>query len=147
MVLIDLAWWDGVGRDSFEGSTLHLWFTDKNQEVDVGYTGSQDQEVYVLESVVSLYGKGGEWVADLDILKMQQEPPFVSRQEFKRPDLKAITEEIASKDDVTGLSLACHGKHVHQYRYEDLPLATVENWAELIQDTQSNYIFMATGNW
>lgn len=57
--LIDLGWWDGVERDSFEGSTLHLWFTGKNQEVDVGYTGAQDQELYILESVVSLYGKGG----------------------------------------------------------------------------------------
>ncbi|KAH8659021.1 hypothetical protein BGZ61DRAFT_567223 [Ilyonectria robusta] len=140
--LIDLARWDGVGRDSFEGSTLHLWFTGKNQEVDVGYTGAQDQELYILESVVSLYGKGGEWVADLDILKMQREPPFVYQQEYKRPGLDAITEGTT-----TGLFLACHGKHVSQYRYEDLPLATVENWAELIEDMQSNYICMATGNW
>lgn len=145
--LIDRVRWDGMGRDSFKDSTLHLWFTGKNQEVDVGYSGAQDRELYVLESAVSLYGKGGEWVADLDILKMLQEPPFVYRQEHSRPESKAVTKGTRSKNSVAGPILACHGKHVPQYRYEDLPLVAVENWAELIQDEQLNCIFMATGNW
>lgn len=78
---------------------------------------------------------------------MQRKPPFVYQQEYKRRGLDEITEGTTSKDEVAGLFLACHGKHVSQYRYEDLPLATVENLAELIEDMQSNYIFMATGNW
>ncbi|KAL6918481.1 hypothetical protein FSST1_009976 [Fusarium sambucinum] len=135
--LIDRARWDGMTRDSFKENTLHLWFTGKIQEVDVGYSGVQDRELYVLESAVSLYGRRGEWVADLDILKMLQEMPFVYRQEHSR----------AKRNSVAGPALACHGKHGPQYRHEDFPLVAIDNWAELIQDEQLNCIFMATGNW
>ena len=132
--LINFAAWDGLARDCFQDSSLHLWFTGSTQEVDIGYTGAQDKEIYILESVVSLYGKG-EWVADLDILKALQEPALVSRHWNK-------TKGAPSREPA---ALGCG--HEHGYCYDRMPLATIENWSELMEPTQKSCIFLAAGNW
>ncbi|KAJ0413282.1 hypothetical protein BJY00DRAFT_64185 [Aspergillus carlsbadensis] len=56
---------DGV---QFEGTSLHMSFTGGKGPVNVGPSGFCGMEAYYLETKVSLYD-GGEWVADLDILK------------------------------------------------------------------------------
>ncbi|KAL2830887.1 hypothetical protein BDW59DRAFT_158322 [Aspergillus cavernicola] len=56
---------DGV---QFESTSLHMSFTGGKGPVSVGPSGFRGMDAYYLETKVSLYD-GGEWVADLDILK------------------------------------------------------------------------------
>jgi hypothetical protein len=58
---------DGYEQDSFQGTTLHLGFTEYALPIDTGQHGLRDSEMYFLESVVSVH-EHGKWVADLDIL-------------------------------------------------------------------------------
>ncbi|KAL3450505.1 hypothetical protein BJX65DRAFT_315963 [Aspergillus insuetus] len=61
---------DGSQSDGtrFEGTSLHMSFTGGTGPVSVGPSGFRGMDAYYLETKVSLYD-GGEWVADLDILK------------------------------------------------------------------------------
>ncbi|RYP35418.1 hypothetical protein DL767_003825 [Monosporascus sp. MG133] len=136
--LIQLGSWDGIPKDSFLDSSLHLSFTGSTQEVDTGYSGAQDKELYILESVVSLHGMG-EWIADLDIVKALQDPPLVYRHRQKRIP-RSLPGTAASKT-------RCADGHEVQYQYERLPLAAVENWAELVEETNKDRIFLAANNW
>ncbi|KAG6990912.1 hypothetical protein G7Y79_00060g092160 [Physcia stellaris] len=58
---------DGVPRDCFKSTSLHLSFTGAFSEVNVGFSGSQDADVYMLETLVSVHD-AGKWVADLNVL-------------------------------------------------------------------------------
>ncbi|KAH8664189.1 hypothetical protein BX600DRAFT_512251 [Xylariales sp. PMI_506] len=137
--LIHLQSWDGLPRDSFQDSSLHLLFTGSTQEVDIGYSGAQDKELYILESVVSLHGMG-EWIADLDILKALQNPPYVYRHRQKR-----IPRGPTGRKPSTATK--CAEGHDIDYVYENLPLAAIENWAELLEDTNKDRTFLAAKNW
>lgn len=141
--------WDGVGRDSFAESSLHLWFTGSTQEVSIGYSGAQDKELYMVESVVSLHEKG-EWVADLDILKALQSLELVRRQKRSGPPgLKgqvALRRGFGEEGRPIG-SMVCQEDHVSQYKHEKLPLVTIETWWELLEKSSNDCIFLATGNW
>lgn len=139
--------WDGVGRDSFAESSLHLWFTGSTQEVSIGYSGAQDKELYMVESVVSLHGKG-EWVADLDILRALQSSSFVHRQRRSIPP--SLKGQVALSGGQTGdrrRSVACQEDHDSQYRHQKLPLATIETWWELLEKSSNDCVFLAAGNW
>jgi hypothetical protein len=61
---------DGNQSDGarFESTSLHMSFTGGKGPINVGPSGFCGMEAYYLETKVSLYD-GGEWVADLDILK------------------------------------------------------------------------------
>lgn len=60
---------DGVPANSFQNTTLHLSFTDWEMPIDASNHGMRDREVFFLEALVSVHHRG-EWVADIDILKM-----------------------------------------------------------------------------
>lgn len=64
---IDRDEFDGDMRDCFENTSLHLSFTGANTPVNLGFSGGQDLDVYLLETLISLRD-GGDWIADLDIL-------------------------------------------------------------------------------
>ncbi|PMD61990.1 uncharacterized protein K444DRAFT_662148 [Hyaloscypha bicolor E] len=63
---IDRDEFDGDMRDCFESTSLHLSFTGANTPINLGFSGGQDVDVYLLETLISLRD-GGEWIADLDI--------------------------------------------------------------------------------
>lgn len=65
---IDRDEFDGDMRDCFESTSLHLSFTGANTPVNLGFSGGQDVDVYLLETLISLRD-GGDWIADLDIFK------------------------------------------------------------------------------
>jgi hypothetical protein len=52
--------WDGQRRDAFRDTSLHLWFTGSSLPIDGRPTtlGEKDIELYMLESVVSVHGRG-----------------------------------------------------------------------------------------
>ncbi|KAL2274220.1 hypothetical protein FJTKL_03570 [Diaporthe vaccinii] len=140
--------WDGIGRDSFAESSLHLWFTGSTQEVSIGYSGAQDKELYMVESVVSLHGKG-EWVADLDILSALQSSSIVHRQRRSIPP--SLKWQVALRggltDDGRRSTMVCQESHDSQYRHQNLPLATIETWWELLEKSSDDCVFLAAGNW
>ncbi|KAK7701178.1 hypothetical protein SLS64_010510 [Diaporthe eres] len=139
--------WDGIGRDSFAESSLHLWFTGSTQEVSIGYSGAQDKELYMVESVVSLHGKG-EWVADLDILRALQSSSLVHRQ--KRSIPPSLRGQVALRGGPTDdgrRTMVCQESHDSQYRHQKLPLATIETWWELLEKSSDDCVFLAAGNW
>jgi hypothetical protein len=76
--LIQLGSWDGLPRDPFRDSSLHLSFTGSTHEVDIGYNGAQDKELYILQSILSLHSMC-EWIADLNNIQAHQNPPLVYR--------------------------------------------------------------------
>ncbi|KAJ6779527.1 hypothetical protein PWT90_07848 [Aphanocladium album] len=141
--------WDGIERDSFKNSSLHLWFTGSTQEVDIGFSGAQDKELYILESVVSLHGNG-TWIGDLDILKAAQNQSLVYRH---RPNPASETLLEGGKAWTDGdrscheLPQTCSRDHKKNYEYEQLPLAAIENWSELLENRNQSSIFLAKGNW
>lgn len=74
---------DGELKDCFESTSLHLSFTGANTPLNVGFTGAQDSEVYLLETLISVH-EYGRWIADLNPLTMSRNiglglmPPCVS---------------------------------------------------------------------
>ncbi|KFA62410.1 hypothetical protein S40285_06408 [Stachybotrys chlorohalonatus IBT 40285] len=60
---------DGNREDNFTGTSLHLSFTSHELPLDYGAAGIIDHQVFLVESVVSVYN-AGQWVADLNPLKL-----------------------------------------------------------------------------
>ena len=56
-------------EDNFQGTSLHLSFTDWKLTLNTGNRGAIDEGVSLIESVVSIHDQG-RWVADLDITAM-----------------------------------------------------------------------------
>ncbi|KAI0454299.1 hypothetical protein F5B21DRAFT_524704 [Xylaria acuta] len=147
--LINFSAWDGQARDCFADSSLHIWFTGFTQEVDIGYSGAQDRELYIVESVVSLYAKA-EWIADLDILKAIQSPSLIYRhiQTLPVKDRQVVQYKNKPRRALTSPPLVvCEDDHKNEYQYEEMPLVAVENWTELLTDTPKSCVFLANRNW
>ena len=58
---------EGFMKDCFKGISLHLSFTGANSPVNVGFSGAQNTDVYMLETLVSVHDSG-KWIADLNVL-------------------------------------------------------------------------------
>jgi len=67
---------DGIRRDNLAGTSLHLSFTDWKMPLDWEMTGEIDQEIFLLESVVSVQ-QASRWIADIDVTRIEKERPFV----------------------------------------------------------------------
>lgn len=63
--------YDGKCTDKFKGTSLHLSFTNWKISLDWSNTGEIDQQVFLLESVISVQDKG-QWVADIDVLELEK---------------------------------------------------------------------------
>ncbi|KAI1127780.1 hypothetical protein F5Y10DRAFT_277882 [Nemania abortiva] len=147
--LINFSAWVGQAMDCFADSSLHIWFTGFTQEVDIGYIGAQDKELYIVESVVSLYAKA-EWIADLDILKTIQSPSSIYRHIQTSPvkERQIVYYKKKAPRVLTNRALVpCEDGHKGGYEYGEMPLVAVENWTELLTKTQKNCIFLANSNW
>lgn len=70
--LIDHIKYDNSAMDKLRGTSLHLSFTTWKMPLDWETTGEIDQDVFLLESVVSVQDKG-TWVADIDVLERERE--------------------------------------------------------------------------
>lgn len=109
--------YDSRRIDCFAGTTLHLSFTGSVVPIDVGATSARDMEIYMLESVVSVHDRG-QWVADLDV-----------SWEY-------------------GQWIYANGPCGHgESPVADLPLTSIDNWAELIDRPQKHAVVRAHKNW
>jgi len=59
---------NGKVEDIFSGTSLHISFTEYNPSVIRSSQSARDNEVFILESVVSIHDHG-RWVGDLDVLQ------------------------------------------------------------------------------
>ena len=138
--IVNRDYWDGQPRDCFQDTSLHLWFTGFSLPVDVGYSGAQDTELYILESVVSVHGSG-KWVADLDVLKALKHPSLLLRS-------KATAKDSISPAKRSQVSIStCDAGHSVLYKQDHWNLLALENWMELLEQTSQNSILLAKGNW
>ena len=111
---IDRAIFDGEFRDCFASTSLHLSFTGANDSLNTEFTGAQDTEVYILETLISVY-EGGRWIADIDpsraclSINLRRLPPCVDDNRCKprteRPQATCIDNWLelidAPEEDVS----------------------------------------------
>ncbi|KAK0670780.1 hypothetical protein QBC41DRAFT_220996 [Cercophora samala] len=91
---------DGRCKDSFKGTSLHLSFTNWKVPLAPGPKGEIDQEIFLLESVVSVQEQG-RWVADIDALG-------VERSGFKTitfPDCDCHSGQSSSSEPCDAVSI------------------------------------------
>ncbi|KAK2846313.1 hypothetical protein FQN49_005848 [Arthroderma sp. PD_2] len=107
-------------ESNFNDTSLHLSFTEWSLPLETAETRTIDQELYFVESVISVRDRG-VWVADLDILSIQ------------RGDLVMLP----SNKHCPG-----HGDDNLEYDY-----TSIDNWEEFLDSPTSVGIFRAHGNW
>ncbi|KAH5442970.1 hypothetical protein HBI23_168910 [Parastagonospora nodorum] len=164
--------WDGERRDAFQDTSLHLWFTGSSLAIDrkKNALGEKDVELYMLQSVVSVHGRGtkenGEWMADLDIMKALRDPALHFQTLFESCAAQTTIEleaEQCMQDSKTSLPLPeqlqvgaaytsaqdplCMIHMDSTYESSKLELLAVENWMELLHTQTNSCIFLAQGNW
>lgn len=112
--------YDFQRSDSFQGTSLHLSFTDWRFPLEAGGHRTIDQGITVIEAVVSVLDQG-KWVADLDILCI---------------DFEALPRILNDCNQHEGQN------HDLEYDY-----TSIDNWDELLDSPEGVGIFRAHGNW
>lgn len=110
-------------ENNFSGTSLHLSFTEWKFPLEASTERTIDQDVMVVESVISVLDRG-QWVADLDIMGI----------DFQ--GLSRIANKCNNKDEHASIS------HDPNYDY-----FSVDNWDELVDAPEGVGIFRAHGNW
>ena len=128
MVKHDL--FDGLLKDHFSHTSIHLSFTHYEVPLVNGERGSEDAKAILLESLISVH-EGGEWVGDLDVIGALS---AINLQRVSQPSM-AICTQLHSG---IGKALA--------------PLVSIDNWEELLDVSKGHNenrigIVRAHGNW
>ncbi|KAH4891395.1 hypothetical protein HBI38_030200 [Parastagonospora nodorum] len=119
---IDHSEFTGQLQDCFSSTSLHLTFTDSEDNAYLGNRGLRDRQVVFLEALVSIDDRGIH-IGDLDILSM----------------FSKLTFEVQS---------SC--SHTPEERATVLygcQLIAIDNWDEFLDPPESAAIFRADGNW
>lgn len=117
--LVDHNLYDGRRIDTFQGISLHLSFTRWKMPVFWESNGEIDQQIFLLESVISVQDKG-RWVADLDVLCLEQ---------------NAV--------EILEFGCNCNPDEVP----EDKDIASLDSWDELLDAPPAVGVVRASGNW
>lgn len=117
---------DGTMEDCFEGTSLHLSFSEAFQPINIGFSGGQDVEAYFLETLVSVYERE-TWIAELDILRALKCLPADLEQRLLARNLKPCKCEPVS----------ARGPKI----------ISIDNFAEIIVSPRKAGIIRASGNW
>lgn len=113
---------DGTMSDCFEGTSLHLSFSEASQAVNVEFFGGRDVEAYFLEALISVYDRD-TWIAELDILKALTSHRLVRRFLDSKPCQCRPPQSRGTK------------------------VVSIDNYAEMLTSTNSPGIIRAQGNW
>ncbi|KAK6359379.1 hypothetical protein TWF696_000539 [Orbilia brochopaga] len=137
---------DGVMRDCFSGTSLHLEFTGWEQPVDIMSYGARDSELLYVESVISVLDQG-DWIADIDILGTSDD---------QREYLECVHHAANGCCDGDG---ECRADVDDDGEHEGVEtavavaesraglLTTVQNWPEFFERPNGSIIFLSQGNW
>ncbi|KAI1140856.1 hypothetical protein F5Y05DRAFT_410705 [Hypoxylon sp. FL0543] len=115
---------DGTMEDCFEGTSLHLSFSEASQAVNVDFSGGRDVEAYFLETLISVHDRK-TWIAELDILGALR-----SSQD------RLIRALLGSKPCSCSADSARRSK-----------IISIDNFAEMIVPPRQAGIIRANGNW
>ncbi|PTB48833.1 hypothetical protein M431DRAFT_500766 [Trichoderma harzianum CBS 226.95] len=121
--LVEHRPFDGKSIDSFGGTSLHLSFTTWKMPLDWQNTGEIDQEIFLLESVVSVQDNGN-WVADIDVIDMEKSCPDIIEKFSCDQSCSAADPEESHGDKVS-----------------------IDSWEELLDPPPCIGIFRAKKNW
>lgn len=113
-------------EDNFRSTSLHLSFTEWKFPLYAEEERTIDQDVMMVESVISVLDRG-RWVADLDIRCIDFD------------ELSRITTHCSGHEMAPGQSPA--GDIVHSDYF------SVDNWDELLDAPEGVGIIRAHGNW
>ena len=118
---------DGEVKDCFQGTSLHLSFTDFVLPVDTGQYGARDTEVYMLETIISVHDKGA-WVADLDVLGCLSNTTLFRPVKVKKDCVHSpLQRSQPSEAELSPISVDC--------------------WDEFLDFPQETAIIRAPKNW
>ncbi|KAI3325817.1 hypothetical protein HD806DRAFT_521311 [Xylariaceae sp. AK1471] len=113
----------GVMEDCFQGTTLHISFSEASQAVNVNFSRGPDVEAYFLETLISVYSCG-EWIAELDILG-------------------SVTSPNLTSDALQSKAYSCKGATTHGAA----TMISIDNFAEMLVPPNQPGIIRAKGNW
>ena len=111
--------YDGRHINSFKGTSLHLSFTQWEMPLEWYSTGDVDQQLFLLESVISVQDNG-QWIADLDVLGLE-------------------------RDGVEILQLVCDCDRTKPPTAKDI--VSLDSWEELLDSPPSVRVIRASNNW
>ncbi len=117
--LVSHAPYDGTSTDSFQGTSLHLSFTTWKVPLDWDSTGDIDQEIFLLEAVVSVQDHG-RWVADIDVLGIETDRP-----------------------DVISFNCECETKSL----WHTENTVSISSWEEFLDQPPCTGVLKTNGNW
>ena len=119
---------DGYLRNSFQDTSLHLSFTGAEEPVNVYFSGAQDVEVFLMETLIGIFDRG-KWIADLDICGSLGRPNALVRIPAcnqSHIDAGSMESEVTLESQVT----------------------CVDNWLSLIDATENHInLVRAHKNW
>jgi hypothetical protein len=109
--------YDHKRQNNFQGTSLHLSFTNWRRPFDEKNRGTIDERIFLVECVVSVHDRG-KWVADLDVLTLDD------------------GEGIVPWD----LPCVCGGAG-------DGNTTSIDSWEEVLDPPENIGIVRAHGNW
>jgi hypothetical protein len=110
-------------EDCFQGTSLHLSFSEASQAVNVSFSGGRDVDAYLLETLISVYDRD-TWIAEIDILRSMASRRL--KQWPSRPE-----------------GCSCGSSTVSG----PAQLISIDNFAEMIVPPKLPGIIRAKGNW
>lgn len=118
--LIERHEFDGCLSDHFQNTSLHLSFTTAETPLNIGFSGGQDLEACIRETLFSVY-EGGRWIADLNVSNLT-----MATNLFRLP--RCNTQHLAGSSHTT--------------------MTCIDSWLGLV-DTPDDWISLvrAHGNW
>lgn len=112
---------DGKSMNAFTKTSMHLSFTDYHVPLVQSSDGQeQSNQVFLLESVVSVYD-AGRWIGDVDVLK-------------------CLTSPLLSHTMDSG----CRGSHIN---HSFLGVLSLETWDDVLDPPLSDCVIRAQGSW
>lgn len=113
--------------DSFQGTSLHLSFTEYSRPMDVGVHDVRDADIYFLEAYVQVFFKG-QWIGDADIIS----------------SLESEYIDIFDPRLSTSEQSACEhqAKCLRAFR-----LVAIDSWDEFVDSPSDEIIVRARNNW
>lgn len=135
--LVNHSIYDGNREDHFKSTSVHLSFTDWQLPIDArgDRNGTIDQEVHMVESVVSVL-ESGKWVADLDVFAVD-----FDRLIRINPQISCIGHPQQQHQPESSSSAADH------VPAEEDEYTSIDSWEELLDEPNETGIFRAHGNW
>lgn len=118
---------DGEVKDCFQGTSLHLSFTDYVLPVDTGQYGARDTEIYMVETIISVHDKGA-WVADLDVLGCIYNTTLFRPVKVKKDCVHSPSQRSQPSE-------------------AELGLISVDCWDEFLDFPQDTAVIRAHQNW